>query len=88
MPGKPPLTRFASRPTMPLDCVFRAYNAPYNAFVGVLNVPSDFCGNSSGYFESFRRPLQDIPQGGTVARGVFPEPIFGVCAIVLRFRAA
>ena len=48
MPGKPPLTRFASRPTMPLDCVFRAYNAPYNAFVGVLNVTRTFAETLQG----------------------------------------
>ena len=35
MPQKASLTRFISRPAMSPSCVFRAYNAPYNAFVSV-----------------------------------------------------
>ena len=32
------MANFISRPAMSPSCVFRAYNAPYDAFVGVLNV--------------------------------------------------
>ena len=39
MPRKPLHTHFISRPAMSLPCVFRAYDAPYNAFNGVLNIP-------------------------------------------------
>ena len=48
MPWKPPLTRFISRPAMSPSCVFRAYNAPYNAFIGVLNVPRTFAETLQG----------------------------------------
>ena len=33
---------------MSLSCVFRAYNAPYNAFVGVLNVTRTFAETLQG----------------------------------------
>ena len=48
MPRKPSLTRFISRPAMSPSCVFRAYNAPYNAFVGVLNVTRTFAETLQG----------------------------------------
>lgn len=48
MPRKAPLTRFISRPAMSPSCVFRACNAPYNAFVGVLNVTRTFAETLQG----------------------------------------
>ena len=48
MPRKAPLTRFISRSAMSPSCVFQAYNAPYNAFVGVLNVPRTFAETLQG----------------------------------------
>ena len=48
MPRKPFVANFISRPTMSPSCVFRAYNAPYNAFNGVLNVTRTFAETLQG----------------------------------------
>ena len=63
MPGKPPLTHFISRPTMSSDCLLLSVQRPLKRVCEHCRNLSDFCGNSSGQLESFRRPLQEKCQG-------------------------
>ena len=48
MPQKALCGEFYQSTCNVLPCVFRAYNAPYNAFIGVLNVPRTFAETLQG----------------------------------------